>query len=358
MSHQRAKPIVQQPAGALTLPAGYPNFLKDVKSRIRSARLKATLSANQELICLYWGIGRDILARQRLEGWGTSVIDRLSADLSREFPDMKGFSARNLIYMKMFARAYAAGSILQRPVAKLPWRHNICILEKIKAADQRLWYAQKAIENGWNRDILVLQIESDLYHRQGKAVTNFKATLPAPQSDLAEQAMKDPYVFDFLAMSEGMRERGLESGLLDQVQRFLIELGVGFAFVGRQVRLEVGGEDYFIDLLFYHLRLRCYVVVELKAGKFKPEYAGKMNFYLSAVDDRLRHEDDKPSIGLILCKAKHRLTAEYALRGISTPIGVADWKAPNMPESLRRSLPSVAELEAELRSAPLRREAH
>ncbi|MCX5797757.1 MAG: DUF1016 domain-containing protein [Elusimicrobia bacterium] len=196
--------------------------------------------------------------------------------------------------------------------------------------------------------MLIQKIESDLYHRQGKAVNNFKATLPPPQSDLAEQAVKDPYVFDLMAMAEGLRERELEAGLIDQIQSFLIELGVGFAFVGRQVRLEVGDKEYYIDLLFYHLRLRCYIVVELKTGEFKPEYAGKMNFYLTAVDERLRHADDKPSIGLILCKAKHRLTAEYALRGISTPIGVADWKAPALPEPLRRSLPSVAQLEAEL----------
>jgi predicted nuclease of restriction endonuclease-like (RecB) superfamily len=346
MDHQRAKPIVQTPR-----PADYQELLEGIKTRIRSARLKAALSANQELVCLYWDIGRDILKRQRREGWGAAVIDRLGRDLTHEFQDMKGFSARNLLYMKQFARAYQRGPISQQLVAKLPWGHNICLLEKTKTADQRLWYAQKAIEHGWSRNILVHQIESGLYLRQGKAVTNFKATLPPPQSDLAEQAVKDPYVFDFLAMSAGVRERRLESGLLDQIQRFLIELGVGFSFVGRQVRLEVGGEDYFIDLLFYHLRLRCYVVVELKAGKFKPEYAGKMNFYLSAVDERLRHPDDKPSIGLILCKAKHRLTAEYALRGITTPIGVADWKAPALPDTLRRSLPSVSQLEAELRAA-------
>jgi predicted nuclease of restriction endonuclease-like (RecB) superfamily len=236
-------------------------------------------------------------------------------------------------------------------VAEIPWFHNVILIQRLKDPVQRLWYAQKTLEHGWSRNMLVLQIESGLHLRQGKAVTNFKATLPPPQSDLAEQAVKDPYVFDFMAMTESLRERQLEAGLLDQIQRFLIELGVGFAFVGRQVRLEVGGKEYFIDLLFYHLRLRCYVVVELKAGEFKPEYAGKMNFYLSAADERLRHPDDKPSIGLILCKAKHRLTAEYSLRGISTPIGVADWKAPAVPDALRRALPSVAQLEAELRAA-------
>ena len=345
------------------MPVGYQEFLEDVKSRIRSARVKAALSANRELILLYWGIGKSIVERQSRAGWGKAIVPNLSRDLRAEFPDMRGFSAENIRRMRAFYLAYAGARsnqsqavtdltrMVPQAVTEVPWGHNLVLLFKLNNMGLRIWYAQKTIECGWSRDMLVHQIESDLHLRQGKAVTNFKATLPPLQSDLAEQAVKDPYVFDFMAMAEGLRERQLEASLLDQIQCFLIELGVGFAFVGRQVRLEVGGEDYLIDLLFYHLRLRCYVVVELKAGKFKPEYAGKMNFYLSAVDERLRHPHDKASIGLILCKSKHRLTAEYSLRGISTPIGVADWKAPALPDSLRRSLPSVAQLEAELRAA-------
>jgi predicted nuclease of restriction endonuclease-like (RecB) superfamily len=296
---------------------------------------------------------------------------------------MRGFSPRNVWHMRSFYLAWP-GSILAQPaqelgapilkqpaselsgpiltqpaseltglpqpVAEIPWFHNVILIRKLKRPQERLWYAQQTFEHGWSRPVLIEWIKDGLYQRQGKAVTNFKATLPPLQSDLAEQTVKDPYLIGFIPTAEGMSERDLETGLIEQIQRFLIELGVGFAFVGRQVRLDIGGEEYSIDLLFYHLRLRCYVVVELKAGKFKPEYAGKMNFYLSAVDQRLRHPDDQPSIGLILCKAKHRLTAEYALRGISTPIGIADWKTSKAPEALRQALPSVAQLEAELRT--------
>ena len=331
------------------LPIGYAEFLADLKERIRRARIKATLSANRELILLYWEIGRMILERQRKEGWGSKVIDRLAQDLRREFPDMKGFSARNLKYMRAFAEAYPDKEFVQQVAAQIPWFHHCTLLDKVKNPAERIWYIQQTIEHGWSRNILVHQIESGLYHRKGKAITNFDRTLPAPQSDLAQEILKDPYVFDFLGLTENIRERELERQLIARIRDFLLELGVGFAFVGSQVHLEVGGEDFYLDLLFYHLKLRCYVVIELKTGEFKPEYAGKMNFYLSAVDDLLRHPDDKPSIGIILCKSKNKVIVEYALRDTTKPIGVSSYRLTRaLPEELKSSLPSVEELEREL----------
>jgi len=331
------------------LPAGYGEFLTDLKERTRRARVKAALSANRELILLYWEIGRMILERQRKEGWGSKVIDRLAQDLRREFPDMKGFSARNLKYMRAFAEAYPDKKFVQEVLAQITWYHNITLLEKVKDPKERIWYIQQTIEYGWSRNVLVHQIESGLYHRKGKAITNFDRTLPAPQSDLAQEVLKDPYVFDFLELREEIRERELERELITRIRDFLLELGVGFAFVGSQVHLEVGGEDFYLDLLFYHLKLRCYVVIELKTGEFKPEYAGKMNFYLSAVDDLLRHPDDKPSIGIILCKSKNKVIVEYALRDTTKPIGVSSYRLTRaLPEEIKSSLPSVEELEREL----------
>jgi len=334
------------------LPAGYAEFLADLKDRIRRARVKAALSANRELILLYWEIGRMILERQRKEGWGSKVIDRLAHDLRREFPDMKGFSARNLKYMRAFAEAYPDKKFVQEVLAQITWYHNITLLEKVKDPKERIWYIQQTIEHGWSRNVLVHQIESGLYHRKGKAITNFDRTLPAPQSDLAQEMLKDPYVFDFLGLTEDIRERELEKQLIARIRDFLLELGVGFAFVGSQVHLEVGGEDFYLDLLFYHLKLRCYVVIELKTGEFKPEYAGKMNFYLSAVDDLLRHPDDRPSIGIILCKSKNKVIVEYALRDTTKPIGVSSYRLTRaLPEEIKSSLPSVEELERELKNA-------
>lgn len=294
--------------------AGYDEFLRGLKQRIRTAQVKAALAVNRELVLLYWSIGRDILDRQQKGGWGAKVIDRLSKDLHAEFPNMTGFSPRNLKYMRAFAEAWPEESIVQQLVAQLPWGHNVRLLDYIKSPEERLWYVNQAIANGWSRNVLVLQIESGLYRRTGKAVTNFQTALPAADSDLAQQLIRDPYNFDFLTLADDARERELETGLLAHLQRFLLELGNGFAFVGRQVPLQVGGEDFKIDLLFYHLKLRRFVVIDLKMTPFKPEYAGKMNFYLAAVDDLMRHPDDQPSIGLILCKAKNRLVAEYALR--------------------------------------------
>ncbi|HAM34746.1 MAG TPA: DUF1016 domain-containing protein [Elusimicrobia bacterium] len=351
-SKKRTHPIVQVAAAQLPgLPQGYPEFLEDLKSRIRAAQVKAALSVNREMVLLYWGIGQDILARQHSEGWGAKVVDRLAADLQKTFPGMQGFSPRNLKYMRAFAEAYPNKDFVQEVLAQITWYHNITLLDKVKNADDREWYVRQTIEHGWSRNILVLQIESGLHKRQGKALTNFKKTLPSPQSDLAQQSIKDPYTFDFLTLAGDAKERELEQGLLDHIQKFLIELGVGFAFVGRQVHLEVDGADSYLDLLFYHLKLRCYVIIELKAGEFKPEYAGKMNFYLSAVDDQMRHPDDKPSIGLILCKSKKRLTAEYALRDIRKPIGIADWQTKlveSLPKDLKGQLPTIEDLEKEL----------
>jgi predicted nuclease of restriction endonuclease-like (RecB) superfamily len=331
------------------IPEGYDEFLSDLKQRIQTAQFRASLSVNRELILLYWAIGREILARQKDDGWGTGVIERLAKDLRSAFPEMQGFSPRNLGYMKAFAEAWPEETILQQLVAKLPWGHNVRLIEQVKDADERLWYAEQILASGWSRSVLVMQIESGLYRRQGKAQTNFAATLPAPQSDLAQQLLKDPYNFDFLTLSKAAQEKDLETALLEHIRKFLLELGVGFSFVGSQHPLEVGGEDFRIDLLFYHLKLRCFVVIDLKMGPFKPEYAGKMNFYLSAVDDILRHPDDKPSIGLVLCKSKNRIVAEYALRDMSKPLGISEFRyLESLPDELKGTLPTVEELETEL----------
>lgn len=334
-----------------TEPAGYAPLLASLKERVRTAQVKAAMAVNRELILLYWQIGRDILRCQQAEGWGAKVVERLAHDLRTEFPEMRGLSRANLLSMRAFAEAYAEEAIVQQPVGQLPWGHNVLLLAKLKDADERLWYAHAAVEHGWSRAVLSVQIETQARRRIGKAITNFSDTLPPPQSDLAQQALKDPYTFDFLTLSEWARERDLERGLVEHIQKFLLELGVGFAFVGRQVHLEVGGDDYFLDLLFYHLKLRCYVVVDLKTTAFKPEYAGKMNFYLSAVDDSMRHPDDQPTIGLLLCRENNRLTVEYALRDVKKPIGVAEWTTKlveSLPATLRDALPSVEDLEKEL----------
>ncbi len=330
-------------------PTGYDEFLRDLKQRIQTAQVKAALAVNRELVLLYWSIGRDILDRQSRMGWGSKVIEGLAADLHIAFPAMKGFSRTNLLYMRAFAEAWPDETIVQQLAGQLPWFHNCILLDKVKDIEERRWYIHAAMQNGWSRNVLVMQIESGLYRRAGKAVTNFKALLPAPDSDLAQQLIKDPYNFDFLTLADDARERELEAGLLAHLERFLLELGSGFAFVGRQVPLEVGGEDFRIDLLFYHLKLRCYMVIDLKMTPFKPEYAGKMNFYLAAVDDLMRHPSDKPSIGLILCKGKNRLVAEYALRGTSTPMGVAEFKLlEKLPDQLKGTLPTIEEIEKEL----------
>ncbi|HEY3742515.1 MAG TPA: PDDEXK nuclease domain-containing protein [Bryobacteraceae bacterium] len=324
----------------------YQELLSRVKGQIRTAQVRAAVAVNQELVMLYWGIGKEILNRQQQEGWGAKVIEHLAGDLHAEFPDMRGLSPRNLKYMRAFAEAWP---IVQQPAAQLPWFHNCILLDKVKDPKERLWYIEQSLANGWSRNVLILHIESGLFERQGKAVTNFKATLPQPQSDLAQQLIKDPYNFDFLTLDTAARERDLEKGLLAHLRQFLIELGVGFAFVGSQVPLEVAGEDFRLDLLFYHLKLRCFVVIDLKMTPFRPEYAGKMNFYLAAVDDLHRHPGDQPSIGLILCKTKNRIIAEYALRNTATPMGVAEFKhLETLPAQLRETLPTIEQIEAEL----------
>jgi predicted nuclease of restriction endonuclease-like (RecB) superfamily len=328
---------------------GYAELLGELKERIAAARVGAALAVNQELILLYWSIGRDILNRQTAQGWGARVIDRLSADLRRDFPEMTGLSARNLKYMRMFADAYPDRGIVQQLVARLPWGHNVRLIETVKDASERLWYARQAIEHGWSRNVLVHQVGMKLFHRQGRALTNFNRTLPAPQSELAQELVKDPYSFEFLGIGPEMSERELERGLLEHLRAFILELGKGFAFVGSQYHLEVGGQDYYLDLLFYHLRLRCFVVLELKIEEFQPEFAGKMNFYLSAVDDRLRHETDAPSIGIILCQAKNEVVVEYALRDSSKPMGVAQYVlSPALPARLQADLPTAEEFTREL----------
>ena len=342
----------QSDSHALTngpVPSGYPALLADLKERIRAAQVRAGLAVNRELVLLYWRLGRDILARQEGEGWGTKVIDRLSRDLRAAFPDMKGFSPRNLKYMRSFAEAWPDETIVQGPLAQLTWYHNIAILEKIATLEQRLWYVRQTLEHGWSRNVLVLQIESRLFERQGNAPTNFGRTLPAPQSDLARQVLKDPYSFDFLTLGDGAHERDLERGLLDHLRQFLLELGAGFAFVGSQYHLQVGDSDFFLDLLFYHVRLHCYVVIDLKMGKFTPGDAGQLNFYLTATDELLRTEGDGPTIGLLLCKSKDATVAEYALRDVGKPMGIAEFRLDEaLPDALRGSLPTIGELESEL----------
>lgn len=343
---------------------GYAGLLEGIKERIRRSQLRAAVAANEELIRLYWDVGREIVERQEREGWGKAVVRRLASDLQREFPGVSGFSPQNIWYMRAFYLAWhgcgekiqqavgeMAGDDFEPLVRRIPWGQNIILLEKLKSPTQRLWYAQKTIQHGWSRAVLVHQIELDLYGREGRAVTNFSKTLPEPQSDLAHQTLKDPYVFDFLMLADGARERQLERGLLENIRDFMLELGVGFAFVGSQHHLEIGGKDYYIDLLFYHLKLRAFVVVDLKVEEFKPEFAGKMSFYLSAVDDRLRHSQDQLSIGIILCKAKDGVTVEYALRDTRKPIGVSEYRLTrSLPRELKSSLPTIAELEEGLRN--------
>ena len=364
----------------------YRDLLAEIKSRIRAAQNRAALSANAEMILLYWDIGRMIAARQEREGWGAGVIPKLAVDLKNELPEEKGFSERNLKRMLRFFREYPAmaekvpqpASLLQsdqnqsdgivpQPAAQLiqapttastlppnllfgiPWFHHVILIEKIKDLPTRLWYARQTLEQGWSRDTLSLQIKNRAHERQGAAITNFTNTLPSIHASIAQGLLKDPYLFDFLTLTESFLERELETGLVAHIQKFLIELGRGFAFVGRQYPLTVSDREFFIDLLFYHLHLRCFVVVDLKKGDFKPEYAGKMNFYCSAVDAQLRHAGDAPTIGLILCQTKDRILAEYSLKDIHKPIGVADYELTRaLPVALASSLPSIEAIEAEL----------
>lgn len=338
------KPISLSPP-----PEGYADWLADLKGRIHNAQQGATLAVNRELVLLYWQIGRDILARQAAQGWGAKVIDRLAQDLRTAFPDMKGFSRANLMYMRAFAEAWPDVEIVQQAVGRLPWGHNLVLLTRLKDSQQRLLYAQSALQHGWSRNVLDMHIDTRRLERTGQAITNFEASLPKPQSDLARESLKDPYRFDFLGLTDEAHEREIEHALVKHVTEFLLELGAGFAFVGRQVLLDVGGDDFFIDLLFYHLKLRCYVVVELKGGKFKPEHLGQLSFYLTAVDAQLKHPQDGPTIGMLLCRSKNKVVAEYALRDKTQPLGVAEYQlVESLPPELQTSLPSIEQIEREL----------
>ena len=340
-----------QPISLTPPPEGYADWLADLKSRIHSAEQRATLAVNRELVLLYWQIGRDILTRQSVQGWGAKVIERLAQDLRVAFPDMKGFSPRNLKYMRAFAQAWPEAEFVQQAAAQLPWFHLCTLLDKLKTREERDWYLAQTVKHNWSRNILGMQIETRLLERSGKAVTNFEFSLPKPQSDLARQSLKDPYRFDFLGLTDKAQEREIENALVKHVTEFLLELGAGFAFVGRQVLLDVGGDEFFIDLLFYHLKLRCYVVIELKAGKFKPEHLGQLGFYLTAVDAQIKHPQDGPTIGLLLCRSQNKVVAEYALRNNAQPLGVAEYQLlESLPAELQTSLPSIEQIERELAS--------
>lgn len=331
------------------LPPDYAAWLAELNRRIHSAQQRATLAVNRELVLLYWQIGRDILERQNREGWGAKVIERLAQDLRSAFPDMKGFSPRNLKYMRAFAEAWPDEAIVQGALAQLPWYHQLALLDKLNTADERRWYAAKAIEHNWSRNVLVMQIETRLLERSGQAVTNFPAALPKPQSDLARESLKDPYRFDFLGLNDEAQEREIEHALVKHVTEFLLELGAGFAYVGRQVLLTVGGDEFFIDLLFYHLKLRCYVVIELKAGAFKPEHLGQLGFYLTAIDRDMKSTHDNPTIGLLLCKTRNKVVAEYALGDKTQPMGIAEYRlVESLPAELQTSLPSIEQIEQAL----------
>ncbi|MET7278761.1 PDDEXK nuclease domain-containing protein [Kribbella sp. NPDC005582] len=345
------KPRFESAPARSSLPTWYPDLLDDISEHISTGHRRAVTAANQETLRSYWSIGHEILKRQSEEGWGARVIDRLSTDLKSRFPGAKGYSPRNLKYMRAFAAGWPDLSIVQRSVAQLPWRHHMALLDKLSTPELRRWYAAAAAEHGWSRDVLALHIDARFHERAGKAITNFATTMPPGDSDLAQQATRDPYLFDFLGTTDGWHEREVEQKLVEHVGKFLLELGQGFAFIGQQVRLELGGDEFFCDLLFYHLELRCYVVVELKAVKFNAAFLGQLGLYMAVVDDVLAKDGDKPTIGLLLCRNKNEVVAEYALRGYKAPIGVAEWTEAienSLPEEFQSVLPSVATLEAEL----------
>ena len=330
-------------------PIGYIDWLSELKIKIHNSQQRATLAVNKELVLLYWQIGNEILTRQEKQGWGAKVIEQLAYDLRTAFPEMRGFSRTNLLYMRSFAEGWPDEQIVQQAVGQLPWGHNLVLLDKLKNSEDRVWYAKKTIQNNWSRNVLVMQIESKLIARQGKAITNFALCLPKPQSDLAIESLKDPYRFDFLSLGEEAGEREIENALVKQVTAFLLELGAGFAYVGKQVNIEVGGDDFFIDLLFYHLKLRCYIVIELKTGDFKPEHLGQLGFYLTAVDKQIKSKDDLPTIGLLLCKTKNKIVAEYALSDKTQPMGIAEFKLlESLPVNLQTQLPSIEDIEREI----------
>jgi predicted nuclease of restriction endonuclease-like (RecB) superfamily len=336
-SKSRSLAIVQQPAAQL-----YRRFVEGIKERIRTAQLKAALAANAELVLHYWEIGREILASQKQEGWGAKVVDRLASDLRREFPKLSGYSSRNLKYMRAFAAAWPDRAIMQQLAAQIPWAHNCVLLDRVKDAKAREFYIVQIVRHGWSRSVFIHHLDTELHKRIGKAPTNFALTLPSPESDLTKELLKDPYIFKPAPLDESANERALENALIARLKDFLIELGSGFAFVGNQYRLEVDGEEFFLDLLFYHTRLHCYVVIDLKVGEFEPEFAGKMNFYQAAVDDLVKTAQDGPTIGIILCRGKNKTVVEYTLRDAKSPIGVAEYRL--LPPKLKAELPETKEL--------------
>ena len=345
------KVIIPVPPLKLEMDDPYLELRDSIITRIKETRLRFIMKANTGMIELYWNIGNDILRRQEYEGWGAKVIDRLSADLKEEFPEMDGFSPRNLKYMRKFAENWPDSPIVQQPVAQLQWRSILMLISKLKNTAEREWYAQKSLENGWSSNVLHHMIDLRLIEREGKALTNFAGTLPPLDSDMAAHTFKDPYLFDFIGTAQMRREAEVERALVEHMEKFLLELGQGFAFVGRQVHLEVGGDDFYVDLLFYHLKLRCYVVVELKARDFQPGDVSQLNMYQNVVNDVLRHPDDKQTIGLLLVKGKNRTVVEYSLAGYTNPIGVADWQnqiTGSLPDDIKSSLPTIEEIEREI----------
>jgi predicted nuclease of restriction endonuclease-like (RecB) superfamily len=338
----------------LSLAADYQTLIEHLKARIQASQVRAVVAVNQELIALYWRIGQDIIEAQQKHAWGDKVLEQIAQDLKSAFPGVEGFSRANLYRMRAFYLAYAdQPEFVAQAGRQLPWGQNVLLLQQLKTPQERLWYAQQTLAAGWSRQVLEAQIRSGAYQRQGQAITNFKATLPPLQSDLAQQLLKDPYNFDFLTLAADAQERALEQGLLDHLKHFLLELGIGFALVGNQYHLEVGGQDFYIDLLFYHLKLRAFVVIELKARDFQSSDVGQVLGYVGAVDDLLRHPDDAATIGLILCKGKNGIMAEYVLRGVKAPIGIAGYiTADALPNNLTSNLPTVAQLEAELARLP------
>lgn len=330
----------------------YQQWLGDIKQTIQNAQQRAALTVNRQLLQLYWQIGVSILQQQAAQGWGAKVIEQVAKDLKRDFPHLKGFSRANLMYMRSFAEAwpdFEQDEIVQQAVGQLPWGHNLVLLSKLKETEQRIQYARHAQLHGWSRAVLVHHIELRTLERTGDLNHNFSNTLPKAQSDLARESFKDPYLFDFLNIGSEAQEREIENALIQHISQFLLELGAGFAYVGRQMHIEVGDQDFYIDLLFYHLKLRCYVVIELKAVDFKPEHAGQLSFYLTAVDKQVKSEQDNPTIGLLLCKTRNKVIAEYALSNITSPIGVSEYQLTQaLPDHLKLSLPSIEEIEQEL----------
>ena len=327
----------------------YISFLKEIKIKIKTAQIKAALKVNEELLRLYWDIAKMIVDKQKYSKWGDSIIEKISNDLKREFPNMKGFSVTNIKYMRKWYLFWSKSPQLVDEIFQIPWGHNREIITKCKNIGEALFYVKKTIENGYSRAVLIHQIESRLYERSKKALNNFDKNLPQIQSDLAKEQLKDPYCFDFLSLREEYNEKELEDALIDNLKDFLLELGKGFAYVGRQYRLEVGGDEFFVDLLFYHIKLKSYVVIELKTTKFKPEYVGQLNFYITAVDKQIKEENDNPTIGILICKSKNNTVVEYALNNIDSPMGISEYTISNqIPNELKNILPSIEEIENEL----------